>query len=151
MANYRYRIPILLSPKKASDIPAWNPDALLFMRCNWQTASIMRAVTSAIIDEHWWTGTQAEIDQALEAISQQISEPLLTQGEVCGIEPVWGAEFRTPRDEGGGALFQVRQGFGLPSPPWEFRMRTEGNTRYIEYRSLGSDEPFTLGGTIKEE
>lgn len=150
--RFLYRVPIIRRKKPASETPTWDSEADLYLRVNLATLAWLRAVLSYAVDRYWFVGTEAEIEAAVEALHEQVSEPALRKEDICGDEtPIqWGAEFRIRTDEGGASIFQARQGEGLPAPMWEFRIDERDGVRWLQFRTEGGGGLWVDAGVIKE-
>lgn len=145
-----YTPKVVQSPIPASEVPAWNPEADSFVRVNVHTYPLLMGIASLVAERQFFEGTEEQITVAVNAMLEQTSEVILHKEDICDTPTPWGAAFRIRRDEGGGGVFEVMQGEGLPVPPWEFRDRVEGGAHNIEYRSVEGGGAFIPLLSIKE-
>lgn len=147
-----YRVPIYRRKKRASEIPPWDTEALLYLPVMLRTVPMLRALLKYAADTYWFIGTDTERQTAVDTILEQASERALTKDEICGEQPpeLWGAMFRIVRDEGGASIFQAMQGEGLPVPPWEFRFDIRDGVRWLQFRSIGANVWFDAGQFTEE-
>lgn len=143
-AVHLYR-PFIVGPSSASEIlgSLWLPN--FYLPTTLRTARLIKGCLQFCDERGMYTGTEGEIDDAIEVLRRQIAEPLKTQEEVCGTPAPWGASFRIRYDEGDGAVFQAAQGEGLPVPPWEFRMIQREDDIWLQYRTEGGALWFDMG------
>jgi len=147
-----YTPKVVQSPIPASDIPAWDSEADSFVRVNLGTYPLLMGIASLVAERQFFTGTDEQITIAINAILEQVSETILHKDDICDDEPPeqYGASFRIRRDEGGGGVFEVMQGLGLPVPPWEFRWVDVPGGKRVEYRSIETGGPFQFGGFLED-
>lgn len=126
-----YRPVLLKRPKPATSLGS-TQDPRLFLKVTVETARYIRGVLEFLLERSFWTGTEQEIDNALDVISSQIAEIPLELSEICNNVPAFGIQLRF-----NGQDVEARSMDGVPIPPYEIRTtQQEDGSIYIEYRHI---------------
>lgn len=126
-----YRVNVISTPKPVEEVGT-DFVPTFFLPVTLGTIGFIRGMLSYLAYSNFWQGTEEEIQQAIQVIERQISEPIKTASEICG-SVSYGADFRIlPLD-----LMQSLQGELLPPPPWEFRLLPqEDGGVLVQYRTM---------------
>lgn len=102
-ADWLYRVPVLQHPKPASRVGGWPQSPTLFIPVTWGTLLFLYGTTALVIDPYFLTGTEEEVQQALNTLREQISEEPFTLEELLTLY-----EFRVVRHSDGVLHLEAR-------------------------------------------